>query len=283
MTRIPAELELAEVLRKMLPADVNMSATDRSLEHGPKAFNGIGVNLATRIFVHGVVHSLVPVAQSADADIAAPLNGTDGRTLLDVGEDVRMQDLTAGPGNDARHNVAIALGHAEDHRLIERLLASAELASAADERFVDFDVPAKRRIAVDNRHMLAEFMAHAPSRFIRHAQLALKFLRRHAMPGRGEQIHGIEPLLERRPGPLEGGSFHRADLIAAPLAAINRTFVQAVKLAVLATLGAIKSLAIADLHKMVQAGVVGWKSLKELLNRWGFGHLSSLPPLQYGV
>jgi len=107
-------------------------------------------------------------------------------------------------------------------------------------------------------------MTHAPRRLVRHGKLALQFLRRDAMPGRGEQIHGVEPLHQWRSGTLKGCTRHWADVITAPLALVKRAVFTLVKLAVFPAAGAVYWVAMAGIHQAFKASVVIWEHLKKL-------------------
>ena len=86
---------------------------------------------------------------------------------------------------------------------------------AADERLIDFNVPAKRRIAVNVRHVRADQMRHAERGRVADAQLPLQFLRGHAVARRCEEVDRIEPLHERRVAVREDRALHRVDVMAA--------------------------------------------------------------------
>jgi len=70
--------------------------------------------------------------------------------------------------------------------------------------------------------------------------------------------------------------------MATPLAAIYGALTEAVKLAVNAAAGAVQRLTVADLHKMIQAGIVVWKPLEKLVNRRCLGHVFVLLPINMG-
>ena len=46
LTHVPAILELAEILREMLPADMNVSAVDAPLQLRPEALNRVDASAA---------------------------------------------------------------------------------------------------------------------------------------------------------------------------------------------------------------------------------------------
>ena len=98
----------------------------------------------------------------------------------------------------------------------------------------------------------------------------------------GEQVERVEPLRKRRMRPLEGRPLHGANLVAAPLAAIDGALTDAMKLGADATAWAVQRLAVADLHKMIQAGIVVRELLEEFVNRRCLGHARVLLLINMG-
>ena len=127
-------------------------------------------------------------------------------------------------------------------------------------------------VTVDLGHVLSDLVAHAPRCFIRYAKLALQFLRRYTMPGRGEHIHRIEPKLERGAGSLERCSGHRMNVMSTPRTLISRHLFDARKPPMLAALRTVQRFAKAKLHQVVKACRIIRETLEEVLNSKGFGH-----------
>ena len=98
------------------------------------------------------------------------------------------------------------------------------------------------------------------------AQLALQLLRRDTVASRGEQIHGVKPLLQRRMGLMKRRSDHRVDVVTAPGAGISLLLPDPSEFSMLAALRAINRFAVAKLHKVVRASVVIGELLEKLLN-----------------
>jgi len=152
----------------------------------------------------------------------------------------------------------------ELQQLLARAAAALTARRATGQRF---------RLAIDRAHVLADFVRHAERRRIRNPELALQFLGRDAMPGRSEQIHRIEPLLQRRMRLVEHGPDHREYLKPAPRALIGRVTADAVKLAVLAALRAIQAFAVAQHHQVIQASIIVRELLEKTLDCRGFCHV----------
>ena len=63
MTHVVTILKLRQILRKMLPTDMDMRAVDPALEHGPEAFDGLDVRAGCGdVFARIVIAGVVPVA-----------------------------------------------------------------------------------------------------------------------------------------------------------------------------------------------------------------------------
>lgn len=78
MTHVPAILDLAQILRKMLPADMDMCAAHRALHLCPEALHGVRGDAAPDIFADAVIDGVVPVAlEIADVLIADEIVGMD--------------------------------------------------------------------------------------------------------------------------------------------------------------------------------------------------------------
>ena len=132
--------------------------------------------------------------------------------------------------------------------------------------FVNFDVAGQRRLTINLTHMFADFFSHAKRCWIRNSQLTLQFLRRYAVPCRGEQIHGIEPLLQRCMGPIKHSPDHRINLKTAPRAFIGGGTFNTMKFTSLPALRAFNSLAVAKLEKVVQTRIIIWKLFEKILD-----------------
>lgn len=101
MTHVPAILELPEILREMLRADMDMRAVDPPLERRPEAFDPVHcATVGADVFLGIMGDGLMPEATRAEAGIAAK------RVRVDrgAGEDVRTNDREEGIAADVRDN-----------------------------------------------------------------------------------------------------------------------------------------------------------------------------------
>ena len=275
MAAIVAKLKLRQILRKMLPADMDMRAVDPALERRPKAFKAVhGRAAGADVFARAVVDRHVAMAAQPKAAVALEFVGMD----LPAGKDVRVdRGLERGSANvfdNLRNHVAVALHYAENDRLTRCAPpALAALADAADIGFVNFNdgaETANRKAAVNNGHILADFVAHPPSRFVGHADLALDFLGGDPVPRSAELEHDKEPIAQACASAVERGSGGRIDLCAAMLASVGAAGFDAVELGTLPALFAVVTVAETDPHKVIEAAFLGGETVLELAKGGGF-------------
>lgn len=253
-----------------------MGSPDRPLEDCPETFDGVHMGIAPRVFLLPVVDHTMVVADLAEDAIRVPFVGADARSGLDALEDRRNEGLAGSVGDNLGKHLAPAFQDAHDHCLVRSASGNTHLPSAlhatADISLVHFDMASQRRIAIHLRHVLADFMAHAPRRFVGDGKLALQFLGRDAMPRRGEQVDRVVPLLQSGMRLGERRADHRINLVAAPRALVSRMALDAVKLPVLAALRAIKRLAEAGAEQVFQARIVVRETLEKVLHIHGLSH-----------
>ena len=76
----------------------------------------------------------------------------------------------------------------------------------------------------------ANLLEHAPRGFVRYSRFALDLLGGDSAAGRGHEVHRIEPRRERRGRLVEDGVRRGVNVIAAMLARIGRTALEAIML-----------------------------------------------------
>lgn len=250
---------------------VNMGAFDRPFDERPKAFNCIRVVAVARPFILRVIDRAVNVAALRQLLIGVPFVGADGRSSRYVLDQVRLNGGARHVGDNTGDDISTAFGHAENQRLAESAATLTTLAVPANHRFVGLNVARQRLVAVHNGKILADFVPHSPRRFVVHAQLTLQFLGGNSVTRRGEQVHRIEPLLERRMRAIERRSHHRVDVFAA-LACIGGHLRQLLVFACFPAARAFVIRAKASLEQMLKAGVVVREHLHEFGDRHWLGH-----------
>jgi len=249
----------------MLLRHPDMRTFDGALHASPEAFDAVGVCGAAHIFFLAVIDGPVVVAVAIQGHEATALVCSDARAFGYPGAQMGQNGSAAAVGQHAGNDLAATLHHAQHDGLVILAL----LVLAADESLVRFDNrlagTAQRRVTIGIGHVLADFVAYAPSGLVGHAQLALQFLRRNAVPRRGEDEHCVEPLLQRRAGFLEGRPHHRVNVVAA-IARIGGQLRELAERAKLAAFRTCRVIAEAGLEQMLKARLIGRKIREKLLN-----------------
>lgn len=272
--QIPTELELAEVLSKMLTRDMHMGATDRSLQQRPESFDAVGMMDSVHPFFARMVDRAVLVAEPRKFGIGLEFIRADRRTCADVFDDVALKRLARDIVDYPRQNIPVSFQHTE-HYGFPRSAATALAArpAAADHRFVNLNVTAERAVAIDLRHVLADFARHSPRGLIAHAKLALKLFRRDAVARGRKEVHRVKPLLQRHMSPHERRADHRMNVLSA-VAGVGRKFRELAEQAYLAAARALEFLAVPQFEKVGDTSIVVREPLHELLNRYRLAHVS---------
>lgn len=224
------------------------------------------------VHVHDVFAQTVPDGPVLEAalrqmGVRSEFIRTDHRAGADISENDRLQSLAPDVWHNTGTQIAIPLNHAKDSCFAVGSAATLAVALPPDQRFIHFDMSAQRTVAIGLCHQLAQLMADAPSRFVGHAKLALQFLRGYAMSRRGEQVHGVKPLLERRARFLERCPHAWVNVMPAKLAHVGPALRDAMEFRLPIAGRAGGRLAVLHGHDPVQTGLVGRVFGKKLLVR----------------
>lgn len=252
----------------MLLAHMNVRPVDGIFKTAPEAFDAVGMVDAFDVFPKRMLHEPMLVSELRKIPVSPKTVRADRGTLGDVLLDQRKQGLGFGVRNNAGNDVAVAFNGPENNGLVLVPVMDVK-AIPTDHGFVHLDMPRQAGIPVHIGHVFADFMSHAPSSLVGNPKLPLKLLGRNAMPGRGKQVHGIKPLLERGMGAFKRGSRHRVNLMAAPGTLIGRYLLNPRELPMLAALRAIHGFAMTGTHQMVQTARIVRELLKEVIDSKG--------------
>lgn len=231
-----------------------------ALNHAPERPQRVHVGVFVRPFLGAVIDRTVVVAERLENAIRAPFVAADARPARHLCHDLGDHGLARGIGHHAGIEFPATPKDAEQ----DRLACNAAPTLTTDIGPIDLDMARQGRLAVNCAHVSTDFMRHAEGGRVGNAELALQFFGRNAVPRRGENEHRIEPLLQRDMRAVERCADHRVNVMAAGRARIGRRRLDAHKPAFLAALRAFQRFAVTQFHKVVQAGVVVGKLLKEL-------------------
>jgi hypothetical protein len=138
-------------------------------------------------------------------------------------------------------------------------------------------MPGKLIITINLGQIFAKFMGHAPCRLVMHAKLAFEFFCRDAVARRSEEIHRVEPFLQRYASAAERRSYHRMNMIPA-IAGIGGHSGQLAEFPGFAAALANDILTISLPEKMRQTRVIIRELCEKVLNCNALCHVS----LQFG-
>jgi hypothetical protein len=255
-------------------------AIDAALERSPKAFNRVHASaVRCRVDLGLMLNPNVVIAVVRKVFVAAKFIRVDGRSGQDMLIDKCVHGRLRAACDNAGNEFAAAFQHPNNAGLVTLVTAAHARDGAADQGFVNFDFIANAAqgvVAIQRAHILADFVAHAPSRFVGHAKLTLDFLSRHAVAGAAKQKHDVEPVAQGRAGPLKGRSSHRSNLIAAILARVNLAGFDAIEMGAPSATGAIVPVTKARAHKVFKASILSREAVHKLAEGGGFRLHASL-------
>src|SRR6266849_323677 len=209
---VVTELEFREVQRKVLCADVMISADDSALQECPEALNIVRVNFTTHILASRVHYGFVVVAQRVQVVIAAVFIGRDERdTITDRLAHESTQRCRVGVLDNLADHVTLAADGSDDRGLsahagdVLLLVPVAILVLAANCRFIH----------LDDAHQLAELRvfhrsskphAHIPDSFVSAgSKHSMKLPSAHSFFAHEHQVQNFKPHQERLLSFLEDG------------------------------------------------------------------------------
>ena len=212
--RIQPESELIDVLAKVLLADLVVDPVNSAFQERPDALHAVRGSAALGVHASHVIDGLVTKEQPIQAQVAGRFIREESRADFHVVMDGLLQTACAGIGQRHRNSLAITGAHPDYGSLSHSATPSSELLVlvfiallAADEAFVDLDHAAQLVELPAAR--LTEPMEHKPCRLLGNADLFRQLHRRDSLSRRDQQVHRVEPFVERNVRPLENGS--RAD------------------------------------------------------------------------
>jgi hypothetical protein len=210
---VEPELELCEVERQILLADVMVGSDHAALEQAPEVFQVISVNFAAYIFTLTMCHKFVLIALSVQVAIPFVFIGRDQINLIAHGlADESVQGSSVCIFDDLANHVALAANRADYTDLpgmgraapavLLTLFPVSIFLFAAKKRLVNLDDP-HQLLELRVFHCGAQPMAHVPSRLVRPApDLALNLESANALLGIEHLPEHFKPDLQREFGVL---------------------------------------------------------------------------------
>lgn len=211
-------------------ADVVVDTADPALYETPKAFDGVGVNVAHNVDLCAVIDAPMRVFVPMKTEIII-----DHMVVSEdhaFGQDVLFDDahyrISLGVQRGIGANPTLAL-YDSDHRSFVVLAALAApvlvLPFTADVHFINFDAGAAlaaERVFVVVQHG-SNLLKHAPRRLIRHASFALNLFRGNSTPRLCHEIDRVEPSRQGSRRFVKDGVGGWMNMVTAMIARVGRT------------------------------------------------------------
>src|SRR5208282_4099634 len=226
---VQTEGKLVNVTTEMLLANLVVDAVQPALEDRPDTFDTVRAGLAAHIFVRRMVDALLFEEQAVQVIVRAMLIGKESRADFDVAVN-GVLDFFHRYALERESFCATATFPHSKYRSFTNRAASESLLvgfvlitlQTADESLVDLHRAAQFVQVFATR--FAETVKNEPSGFLSDSDFLRQLHRRNALSSRNEQVHGIEPLLQRYMRPLEDSSCPHGEIQFADVAAIVAVF-----------------------------------------------------------
>src|SRR5208282_1230386 len=220
--------ELVQIAAKMLAAHAVVNAVVAAFQDCPDALNRVRVGRASRILASRVIDRIVTVEQPVQPGEHQVLISIELRPEFDVVMDALRCLLQTALWHRGRESSACAaLPHSQNGSLAHGAAPSLELLVlvlvallAADEALVQFHDALELR-QFRPTASLSEPVEHKPCRLLSDANLLRQLQARDTLPCGYEQVHRVEPFVQRNVAPLEDRACADREIEGAGIAAIK--------------------------------------------------------------
>ena len=272
---VVAKLKLLQILPKILLRNMNMCATNRQLQPGPKAFDAVDMRTTTYPLASTMIHSLMAISDLVQSLVRAKFIRVYRAARFNVLLNDGLQRFLFNVRDDLGHKIAVPVQHTKGNALVRGATATLPARDlATDLSLINLNISIKRIFTVSIRHVPTYFMSHSQSSWIGNSKLSLKFQGWHSVPCSSKQINSIKPLLQRNMRASKDSLAHWIDRMPTPRTLISRITLDAMKLPMLSTFRAVHGIAMLFAHQVIQTSIVVWKLLHKLLNCRGYHGVS---------
>ena len=222
-----SERELIDIAGEMFRADFVVDAIDAAFQDGPDAFNRVRVSSASRVLASRMIDGIVPEEQAIQPGEDQRFIRVKLSSKFDVLMDALGGFLKAALFHGSGNRAPAALPHPQNGNLADWPASSPQFLVLvlvgffpADEALVQFhNTPQLRQLWPTAR--LTKPMQHKPCGRLPDADLLGQLHRRDALASGDQQIHGIEPFVQRNMRPLEHRSGTDGEIQFAGVAAVE--------------------------------------------------------------
>ena len=222
---VEAEGEFVDVAPQVLRAGLVVDAMNAPLHHGKDALDAVGCDIAPGVLPGAVIDALMAEEQPVQAIEDGRFICVKGRAKGDLGMDGPHGGIQVHSGHGEGNRPAPALPHAEHGRLTYRAAPGFEFFSIvlvpllpAEIGVVNLDHALQLGQIVPAR--LPEPMKDEPRGLLGDSDFLAQLHGGDALAGRDEQIHGVEPLMERDVAPLENRARPDGEILPTGVASV---------------------------------------------------------------
>jgi hypothetical protein len=206
---VKPEGKFINIAVKMLLAGVVIHADQPALENSENALDAIGGHVVADIFPLTVIDRIVIEGHASNADISARFVGMDSRTSLDILEDRGLDCLRVRSGDWHGDCPSAALAHPENGRFADCAASRLEFFAfvlvgflTADKSFVNLDNTGEF-LEIGAAASFPQPMQDEPSGLLRDPDFLGKLHRGYALARCHEQVHCVNPLVQRNVAALK--------------------------------------------------------------------------------
>lgn len=241
-----------------------MHSIQPTFHKAPKAFDGIRVSRTVDIDLSGVMNPIVGVTLLFKTVVARQFIGEHRRFRKNASFNKRDESYSLDIRDDLSANFAFALDCSSDYRLASGSTSALPRASTSNISFVNFDLPIKRVDVLS--HELPNLGEHSPSCLIGDSQLSFELLGRNPCSCISHQEDSVEPGAQRGWRLVQDCPRRWRKLIAATVALVGFTALNAVELVGRPAIRALNLCKPAAIPQKFKAGILGWKLFIELFD-----------------
>ena len=229
------------IAANMLGADVVEGSINSPLENGPNRFDAVSGSDSTRVLASGMIDGFMLEKQAVKIREHNAIIGIELRPKFDVVVNLGCDGLHGAFIHRGKDGATVTFAHSKHGGFADSTTASFQLFVlmlvpflAADETLVKFH-DALQLCELWASASLTYPMENEPCALLRDADLLRRLHRTDALTSSNEQVHGIEPLVQRDMGTLKDGSRSDGEINLTGIAAIEATLAGSHSLASLAS------------------------------------------------
>src|SRR3990170_1219720 len=202
LASIQPEGELVHIAGEVFLTDLVIDSVKPALQDRPHALYPVGTGHPVYVLIRRVIHALLPKEQPVQIVVGCVLIGKEKGADFYVGVNGRLNLFDAGALDRHGLRASASFAHSDYSGfangatpLIQLFVFVLVGFQTADKRLVnlDFSIQLVGRCAA----RFAESLKHEPCRLLCDPDFFCQLHRRDTLAGRNEQVHGIDPLVER--------------------------------------------------------------------------------------